>query len=331
MTVLVTGGAGYIGSHMAWALTDQREHVVVLDSLVRGNQWLVPPDAVFVQGDAGDTDLVTQLIRDYNITDIIHFAGYIIVPESVRDPMLYYAGNTDVSRRLIDTAARAGVERFIFSSTASVYGMAGTGLLSETLPTVPTNPYASSKLMTEMMLADISQATGLRYGVLRYFNVAGADPQGRTGHCAHEATHLIKVCCQAALGLRPGVDIFGTDYATPDGTCLRDYIHVSDLVEAHRLLLHDLRDGGENGVMNCGYGRGLSVREVIAAVKDVSGTDFLVRETARRAGDPISLIADTSRLTARLGWTPKHDDLSGIVRSALDWDRHLASNAQKRA
>jgi len=331
MTILVTGGAGYIGSHMVWSLIDQGEDVVVLDSLVRGNKWLVPPDVTFIEGDAGDPDLVSQLIQDHGITDIIHFAGYIIVPESVRDPMLYYAGNTGVSRRLIDTAARAGVKRFIFSSTASVYGMAGTGHLSETLPTVPTNPYAASKLMTEMMLADTARATDLRYGVLRYFNVAGADPQGRTGHCAHEATHLIKVSCQAALGLRPRVEIFGTDYATPDGTCLRDYIHVTDLVEAHRLLLNDLRDGGPSGVMNCGYGRGLSVREVIAAVKQVSGVDFPVTETVRRDGDPISLIADNSALVSRLGWVPQHDDLDGIVQSALAWDKRLAENTAQTA
>lgn len=324
MTVLVTGGAGYIGSHMAWALADLGVPVVVLDTLERGFRELVPPDAIFVRGDAGDRSLVRELIETHGINEIAHFAGFIIVSESVEKPELYEAHNTEVSRRLIETAAAAGVERLIFSSTASVYGMAGLGPLSEELECRPVNPYAQTKLDTETILAEVADAHGMRYGILRYFNVAGADPKGRTGHTTHTASHLIKVASQAALGLREGITVFGTDYPTPDGTCIRDYIHVSDLVDAHIRLLNDLRAGGDSCVLNCGYGKGHSVREVIDAVKQASGADFTVCLGPRRSGDPASLVADVRRMRERLGWAPPERPLIDVVRSAFAWDERLA-------
>ncbi|KAA5803450.1 UDP-glucose 4-epimerase GalE [Alkalicaulis satelles] len=323
MTVLVTGGAGYIGAHMALALLDAGETVTVLDNLVTGFDWAVDARARFVRGDAGDSALTARLIADHGVTDIIHFAGSVVVPESVTDPLGYYANNTAASRNLIEAAHAGGVKRFIFSSTAAVYGMAGDEPVREDAPLAPLSPYGRSKLMTEWMLADLAAASDLKFGVLRYFNVAGADPQGRAGQSTAKATHLIKAACQAALGVRERLDLFGTDYPTRDGTCVRDYIHVSDLVNAHSVVLDHLRGGADSVTLNCGYGRGASVREVIDTVKAVSGVDFEVRETTRRPGDPAAIVAGAERLKSELGWTPHHDDLEEIVASAWAWEQAL--------
>ncbi|MGN6490017.1 MAG: UDP-glucose 4-epimerase GalE [Devosia sp.] len=325
MTVLVTGGAGYIGSHMVLRLCDAGEAVVVLDNLTTGFDWAIDHRARFVTGNAGDMELVGRLLAEHRIDAIVHFAGSIVVPESVADPLKYYANNTATSRNLIEAAVKAGVRHFIFSSTAAVYGNAGLEQVAEESRLQPESPYGRSKLMTEMMLADVAAAHPLTYGVLRYFNVAGADPQRRSGQSAPTATHLIKVAAQAALGQRPQMGIFGTDFPTPDGTGVRDYIHVTDLVEAHALLLDYLRRGGRSVTMNCGYGRGYSVRQVVATVTAVSGVDFRVVEEPRRAGDPASIVARADKVRQVLGWQPAHDDLTEIVEAALNWERYLAT------
>ncbi|HVX72354.1 MAG: UDP-glucose 4-epimerase GalE [Devosia sp.] len=323
MTVLVTGGAGYIGSHMALRLGDAGEPTVVLDNLTTGFDWAVDHRATLVTGDAGDMAFVGGLIAEHKITEIIHFAGSIVVPESVVDPLKYYRNNTATSRNLLEAAVKGGVERFIFSSTAAVYGMTGLAPVEETTPLSPMSPYGRSKLMTEWMLADVAAAHPIKYGVLRYFNVAGADPKGRSGQSTPLATHLIKVASQTALGQRPKMDIFGTDYPTPDGTCIRDYIHVTDLIEAHKLLLDHLRAGGESTTLNCAYGQGYSVRQVVDMVKAVSGVDFRVDEGPRRAGDPASITATGEKVRQQLGWVPQHADLHEMVQTALDWERYL--------
>ena len=323
MTVLVTGGAGYIGSHMALKLGDSGEETVVLDNLTTGFDWAVDHRASLVQGDASDIEFVTKLIKDRGITEIIHFAGSIVVPESVVDPLKYYRNNTATSRNLLEAAVKGGVERFIFSSTAAVYGMTGLAPVEETTPLAPMSPYGKSKLMTEWMLADVAAAHPIKYGVLRYFNVAGADPQKRSGQSTPLATHLIKVAAQTALGQRQKMDIFGTDYPTPDGTCVRDYIHVTDLIAAHKLLLDHLRRGGDSTTLNCAYGQGYSVRQVVEMVKDVSGINFRVDEGPRRAGDPASITATGEKVRKLLGWVPKHDDLREMVSTAIDWERYL--------
>ena len=325
MTVLVTGGAGYIGSHMVLRLADAGQAVVVLDNLTTGFDWAIDHRATFVRGNAGDMELVGRIIAEHGITEIVHFAGSIVVPESVSDPLKYYANNTATSRNLIEAAVRGGVKHFIFSSTAAVYGNAGLEPVAETSQLMPESPYGRSKLMTELMLADVAAAHPLTYGVLRYFNVAGADPKKRSGQSSPTATHLIKVASQAALGQRPSMGIFGTDFPTPDGTGVRDYIHVSDLVEAHALLLEYLRKGGASVTMNCGYGRGFSVRDVVRTVKEVSGVDFKVVEEPRRAGDPASIVAKADKVRQVLGWKPAHDDLTEIVDAALNWERYLAT------
>ncbi|MGO4388190.1 UDP-glucose 4-epimerase GalE [Microvirga sp. 2YAF29] len=322
MTVLVTGGAGYIGSHMVLELLDAGETVVVLDNLSTGFRWAVPPEATLVTGDVGDQELVTQVIEEHGIDSILHFAARIVVPESVTDPLGYYFNNTVKTRALIETAVKAGVKNFVFSSTAAVYGNLQVPLLTEDMPLIPINPYGRSKLMSEWMLQDAEVAHGLRYAILRYFNVAGADPKGRSGQSTPQATHLIKVAAQAALGQRPHLDVFGTDYETPDGTCVRDYIQVNDLARAHLVALRYLRAGGACTVMNCGYGHGASVLEVADTVKKVSGTDFDVRLSPRRAGDPAQLVAAVDRIRA-LGWEPVHDNLEEIVDQALRWERVL--------
>src|SRR5262249_21803322 len=316
-------GAGYIGSHMVRALLDSGERVVVLDNLTTGFDWTVPPSAPFAIGDAGDQSHVAALIAEHQVDVVLHFAASIIVPDSVRDPLGYYRNNTMNSRALIETAVEQGVCHFIFSSTAAVYGNPARVPLREDHPTVPTSPYGSSKLMTEIMLRDAGVAHGLRYVILRYFNVAGADPLGRTGQSTREATHLIKVAVETALGLRPKMDIFGTDYPTPDGTCIRDYIHVSDLVPAHSNALAYLRGGGESATLNCGYGRGFSVLEVIETVKRVSGVDFKVEFAVRRAGDPPHLVAACDCIRSTLKSQPRYDDLQTIVTHALAWERRL--------
>ena len=323
MAVLVTGGAGYIGSHMVLRLCDAGEDVVVLDNLTTGFDWAIDPRARLVEGSAGDMELVGKLIGQHGIREIVHFAGSIVVPESVADPLKYYGNNTANSRNLIEAAVRGGVRHMVFSSTAAVYGMTGLEPVSEESVLSPMSPYGRSKLMTEMMLADVAAAHPLTYGALRYFNVAGADPRKRSGQSTRRATHLIKVACQAALGQRDHMDIFGTDYPTPDGTCIRDYIHVTDLIEAHALLLDYLRRGGASTTLNCGYGRGYSVRQVVDTVKRVSGIDFPVHESPRRPGDPPAIVAGAAKVRQLLGWQPAHEDLDEIVSSAFEWEQYL--------
>jgi UDP-glucose 4-epimerase len=330
MAVLVTGGAGYIGSHMVWELLDAGEEVVVIDRLSTGFEWAVAPEARLVVGDIADKDLVGGLVREHEVDAIIHFAGSIVVPESVADPLAYYENNTCKTRALIETAVRAGVSNFIFSSTAAVYGGAGMEPVKEDARLSPESPYGLSKLMSEWMLRDAAAAHGLSYTALRYFNVAGADPKGRTGQSTPGATHLIKVACETALGKRPFMQVFGTDYATPDGTCIRDYIHVSDLVAAHRLALQRLRIGGENLVANCGYGHGYSVLQVIDSVRRVFGHDFDIRMGERRAGDAAAVVANSDTARQQLGWSPQHDDLDGIVHDALAWERILSGKNSSR-
>jgi UDP-glucose 4-epimerase len=324
MTILVTGGAGYIGSHMAHALADAGESVAVLDDLSTGQRRLVPPQATFYEGDAGDAALLSRIFAERKIDAVLHFAGSIVVPESVADPLGYYLNNTVKSRMLLAAAVQHGARHFIFSSTAVVYCPTEPMPLREGGRINPISPYGASKAMTERMLADASLAHPLTYCVLRYFNVAGADPAGRSGQANPKATHLIKTACQAALGKRPQLDVYGTDYPTPDGTCVRDYIHVSDLVRAHIDALRYLHKGGDSRVMNVGYGHGYSVLDVIRAVKQVSGVDFPVRLTERRAGDPAELVSDPGLVRSTLGWRPEFDHLPTIIEHALNWERKLA-------
>lgn len=323
MSVLVTGGAGYIGSHMVLELLDAGEDVVVLDNLSSGFRWAVAAEAKFVEGDIGDHNLVRRLVLRNEINAILHFAGSIVVPESVADPLGYYFNNTCKSRALLAVAVETGVPHFIFSSTAAVYGMPEVNPVAEDSPLRPMSPYGSSKLMTEIMLRDAAFAHPLRYVALRYFNVAGADPQGRAGQSTPNATHLLKAAVETALGQRPFIEVYGTDYETPDGTCVRDYIHVSDLARAHLDALEYLREGGDSQVLNCGYGNGYSVIDVIEAVKRVSGLDFTVKVAPRRPGDPAAIVAQASRIAQVLGWRPKHAELDHIVSGALNWETRL--------
>src|SRR3569833_1639193 len=321
MTVLVTGGAGYIGSHMVHELLGRGEQVVVLDNLTTGFRFLVPPSVPLIVGSTGDRDLVARTLRQHQIDAVIHFAASIVVPDSVRDPLGYYRNNTLNTCNMIDVAIECGVKQFIFSSTAAVYGNAEHVPVREDEPTAPIAPYGTSKLMSEIKLHKTTKTHGLRFVVLRYFNVAGADPNGRTGQSTPQATHLIKVACEAALGKRAKLDVYGTDYATPAGTCLRDYIHVSDLVSAHSAALGYLRSGGGGATFNCGYGQGSSVFDVISSVKRVRGVDFHVDIAPRRDGDPASLIANVERIHASLDWRPRFQDLDTIVTHALAWER----------
>ena len=323
MTVLVTGGAGYIGSHMVWKLLDAGEDVVVLDRLSTGFEWAIPAEAELVVGDIADQNLVESTMKRRSVEAVIHFAGSIIVPESVSDPLGYYYNNTVKSRALIESAVRAGVPHFIFSSTAAVYGGLHGQAVTEDAILAPESPYGASKLMTETMLRDTAAAHPLTFTVLRYFNVSGADPKGRTGQSTRGATHLIKVASETATGKRPSMDIFGTDYPTPDGTCVRDYIHVWDLAEAHLLALRRLRSGAPSLTANCGYGTGYSVREVIDAVQRVVGHAIDVRTVGRRPGDPASIVADAARARVELGWAPRLDNLDTIVSHALAWEEAL--------
>ena len=325
MTILVTGGAGYIGSHMVHALVDAGEPVVVLDNLSTGFDWAIPKAVPLAIGETGDQSLVAALIAEHRVDSIIHFAASIVVPDSVADPLGYYRNNTMNSRALLEAAVKTGVRHFIFSSTAAVYGNPLRIPINEDDATVPMSPYGSSKLMTEIMLRDAAAAHGLSYLILRYFNVAGADPAMRTGQSTKGATHLIKVAVETALGLRPAIEVFGTDYATPDGTCIRDYIHVSDLARAHADALRHLRGGGASVTLNCGYGRGFSVLEVLDTVKRAAGVDFKVATSGRRPGDPAAIVADSSRLRALLGWAPQYDNLETIVDHALKWEHRRAS------
>jgi UDP-glucose 4-epimerase len=321
-SVLVTGGAGYIGSHVARQLTESGARVVVLDNLSSGFRQAVL-EATFVSGDSGDRELVGRLLAEHGIDTVMHFAAHTVVPESVANPLKYYGNNTCSTRNLLECCAKHGVRYFVFSSTAAVYGIPAGGIAAEDSPTVPINPYGTSKLMSEWMLRDLGAAGGPRHVILRYFNVAGCDPRGRIGQATRAATLLTKVACEAAVGKRPGVSVFGTDYPTPDGTGVRDYIHVEDLADAHLRALTYLRDGGESATLNCGYGHGYSVREVLAMVEKVAGRRLQIREEPRRAGDPPTLIARADKVRGLLDWTPRYDDLETIVKSSLEWERRL--------
>ncbi|GGO95968.1 UDP-glucose 4-epimerase GalE [Stakelama pacifica] len=323
--VLVTGGAGYIGSHAVLALLDAGWQVVVIDNLVTGFAWAVDDRATLVEADIADEATVRQVMRDHDVVAIMHFAGSIIVPESVTDPLKYYRNNTAASRSLIESAVTCGVKHFIFSSTAATYGVPESVPIPETAPKAPINPYGSSKLMTEIMLRDVAAAHPINYCALRYFNVAGADPEGRSGQSTAGATHLIKVAVEAATGKRESVGVFGTDFDTPDGTGVRDYIHVSDLAAAHVAALDLLVEKpGESHTLNCGYGHGYSVLEVLDAVDRVTNRTIERRMEGRRAGDPPALVADNRAILATLPWRPRHDDLEAIINDALAWERKLA-------
>ena len=325
--ILVTGGAGYIGSHVTRQLRARGERVVVLDNLSTGFRSAVL-DAPLVVGDTGDRELVAGLLREHSIDTVLHFAAHTIVPESVADPLKYYRNNTCATRNLLECCSDAGVRHFVFSSTAAVYGIPEGGYASEDSPTRPINPYGASKLMSEWMLRDLAAATGLRHVTLRYFNVAGSDPGGSMGHSQPEATLLVKVACQAAVGVRPGVAVFGTDYPTPDGTGVRDYIHVEDLADAHLRAVDYLRGGGASATLNCGYGHGYTVREVLRMVEQVHGRPLRVTEQPRRAGDPPTLVARADLVRQVLGWRPRHDDLETIVATQLAWERTLQARPE---
>lgn len=322
-SVLITGGAGYIGSHMVWTLVDAGLRPVVVDDLSTGRRENLPADVPFYQADFADPEVLDRILADHDVGAVIHFAGSIVVPESVTDPALYYHNNTGKTARFLLSCARRKIGRFIFSSTAAVYGEPVRVPIDEDQPTVPVNPYGTSKLMVEQMLRDCGAAYGLRFACLRYFNVAGADPAGRTGQSTPAATHLIKVASQAALGQRPEMAVFGTDYDTPDGSCIRDYIHVSDLAAAHMDALHYLEGGGESTILNCGYGRGYSVLEVLRMVEKVHGALLPTVIRDRRPGDAAVLVAAVARIHDRLGWQPRHDDLETIVATALAWEKKL--------
>jgi len=323
MTVLVTGGAGYIGSHMVLALAEAGESVVVIDNLSTGFSTSLPEGVPLFIGDAADENLVEGVIAAHGVESIVHFAGSVVVPDSMRDPLAYYRNNTMTTRSLLNAAVKCGVNRFIFSSTAAVYGNPERMPVTEDAPTRPLSPYGSSKLMTEIMLHDVAAAHGMNYVVLRYFNVAGADPLARIGLATAGATHLLKIAVEAATGQRAKIDVYGTDYPTPDGSCVRDFIHVSDLAQAHRAALSYLRAGGASTTLNCGYGRGYSVLETIEAVRRVSGRNFAVQTAPRRPGDIMTMIADTGRIATTLDWTPQYADLETIAAHALAWEEKL--------
>jgi len=329
-SILVTGGAGYIGSHTVLALKDNGWNPVVIDNLVTGFQSAVPNDVPFVKGDIADTQLVTETIQKHNITAVMHFAGSVVVPESVSDPLKYYHNNTSKTRALLDALVSNDVKHFIFSSTAATYGIPEEIPVREETPQKPINPYGTSKLMTEYMLQDVAFAHDFNFCALRYFNVAGADPQGRSGQSTAGATHLIKVAVETALGKRDSISIFGTDYDTEDGTGVRDYIHVSDLAAAHVIALEKLIETPETShFLNCGYGHGFSVMQVLDAVDRVTNNKLTRNMEPRRAGDPDALISDNSKIKKRFGWTPRYDDLSIIVKHALAWEQNLVDNPAK--
>ena len=323
--ILVTGGAGYIGSHVVRQLGEAGERVVVLDNLVTGFKSAVLHGELVI-GDTGDQELVRKILDEYSVKTIMHFAAHTIVPESVENPLKYYSNNTCSSRNLIECAVEARVDHFVFSSTAAVYGVPDQGPVLEDTPMAPINPYGTSKLMTEWMLRDVCAANDMSYVALRYFNVAGCDPEGRIGQSTRKATLLTKVACEAAVGKRNKLYIFGTDYPTPDGTGIRDYIHVEDLGQAHLCALAYLRNSGDSVALNCGYGHGYSVREIISAVEKAHGHPLPTEEAPRRAGDPPILIAGCDRIKSTLGWTPRFDDIDQIVESSLNWEKYLASN-----
>jgi UDP-glucose 4-epimerase len=324
MSILVTGGAGYIGSHVVRQLRERNENVVVLDNLSTGFRSAVL-GTTLIAGDTGDRELVSRVLREHRVETVMHFAAHTIVPESVSNPLKYYGNNTCSTRTLLQCCQDANVKHFVFSSTAAVYGIPSSGAAAENSPTAPINPYGMSKLMSEWMLRDLGLASAMRYVVLRYFNVAGSDPGGRIGQSTINGTLLTKVACEVAVGKRERLYIFGTDYDTPDGTGVRDYIHVEDLADAHVKALDYLRKDGPSVTLNCGYGHGYSVREVISTVDRVNGKPIKTEEKPRRAGDPPSLVAKADRIRATLGWTPRYDDLETIVRSQLQWERRLVA------
>jgi len=329
MTVLVTGGAGYIGSHMVLALRERNEDVVVVDSLVTADARSLPTEAHFVKGDISDLDVMRSVIEKYSVSSIVHFAAATIVSESVANPLKYYKNNTLNTCNLIDLAIETGVKQFIFSSTAAVYGTPSADLVNEKAPLAPESPYGMSKLMSETMLQQAGKAYGLSYGILRYFNVAGADPLGRAGQSSPNATHLIKVAAEVIVGKRQELSLYGNDYPTADGTCVRDYIHVTDLIDAHVSLLDDLRAGGESAIFNCGYGSGYSVLQIIEMVQKVAEKKIPIAICPRRPGDPASIVADASHIKSKLGWKPQFADLETIVRHALAWERILSERANE--
>ena len=321
MTVLVTGGAGYIGSHMVLALLDAGHQPVIFDDFSTGHEQLVPNGVPVFRGNVANTGLVAEICNSYEIDAVAHFAASIVVPESVSNPLKYYLNNTASTTRFIGACIEAGIKRFVFSSTAAVYGNQDRNPINEDTSTQPENPYGASKLMSEMILRDCAHATDISYVILRYFNVAGADPKGRAGQLSQPATHLIKIAVEAAVGKRSSIQLYGTDYPTPDGTCIRDYIHVSDLIAAHVAALAYLQGGGKSMLANCGYGHGASVRDVLDVVATVAGKELAVTDAPRRAGDAAILVADSTKIRRKLGWTPVHDDLQKIVSDALAWER----------
>jgi UDP-glucose 4-epimerase len=330
-SILVTGGAGYIGSHVVRQLGEAGERIVTVDNLSRGFRESVLYGDLVV-GDTGDSELLRKTMREYDVDTVMHFAAFTIVPESVAQPLKYYLNNTANTRILLDACQQEGVNRFVFSSTAAVYGEVQGGIACESTPTNPINPYGTSKLMSEWMLRDLAAATDFRFVALRYFNVAGSDPSGRIGQRTKGATLLTKVAVEHAVGLRPHVSIFGTDYETADGTGVRDYIHVEDLANAHLAALKYLRSArgsAASQILNCGYGKGYSVRQVLNAVARVAGQPLNIKEEPKRAGDPPQLIAHASRIREILGWSPQHDDLDHIVRTALLWERQMFARAQQ--
>jgi UDP-glucose 4-epimerase len=321
-SILVTGGAGYIGSHTVQQLRDRGESVVVIDNLCTGFRQALP-GVTLVEGDVGDSALVDRVLEEHQAKTVIHFAAHTIVPESVSDPLKYYGNNTCQTRALLAACLRHGVRNFVFSSTAAVYGIPASGLAAEDDTLAPINPYGTSKLMSEWMLRDTAAASDLRYVALRYFNVAGSDPKGRIGQSTRKATLLVKVACEASVGKRECVSVFGSDYPTPDGTGVRDYIHVTDLARAHLSAVDYLAAGGRSEILNCGYGHGYSVREVLRSVEKVSGRPLRIQEMPRRAGDPPALVAKADRIRSVLGWRPELDDLDAIVASSLRWEEQL--------
>lgn len=325
MSILITGGAGYIGSHVVYEFIGQGYDVIVVDDLSTGSRSLLPEKIQFYKANVGNQTMMENIFRSHHIDTVLHFAGSIIVPESVENPLKYYQDNTCVTLNLLQCCLKEGVKNFIFSSTASVYGNNPAKLMKEDYRPHPENPYASSKLMTEMMIHDTAKAHGLNFAILRYFNVAGADPQGRTGQIKKDATHLIKVACQTALGIRPDIKVYGTDYDTPDGTCIRDYIHVSDLANAHLRVYEHMKTQIANKIYNCGYGRGFSVLEVIECIEKIAGRSLRKEMAPRRAGDPVALIADSSLLKMETGWAPQFDNLDIIVQTALDWESRAST------
>ncbi len=328
MAILITGGAGYIGSHTVYAFLESRYDLVIVDDLSTGHRNLLPRDIAFYNGNVGDTLLLDKIFTSHPIDCVIHFAGSISVPESVADPLKYYKNNVANAANLLEACVKHGIKNFIFSSTASVYGDCDTPLLDEALIPAPKNPYARTKLIIEDVIRDTAAAQNLNYTILRYFNVAGADPHGRTGQISRVSSHLIKIACEVITAKRDQISVFGTDYPTPDGTCLRDYIHVSDLANAHLCAYDFLKKNGGGHVFNCGYGKGYSVKDVLTMVEKVSGKPLKIAYAPRRAGDPHTLVANPTRLRERTGWIPHHDNLEQIVASALDWEKHLAAQSK---